>query len=95
MYLYNYANISHIFVTHTTSYSLSLFLPPENTLLSQADPAQGIRSISERTLLDGYRLVSKIENTRDKLMIGFHQQFKLGDLPSLEPATEEAREETQ
>ena len=35
--------------------------------------AHAIRTLPERRLLDGYRLVSKIESTRDKLLLGFHQ----------------------
>ena len=38
-----------------------------------SDVAHAIRTLPERRLLDGYRLVSKIESTRDKLLLGFHQ----------------------
>ena len=53
----------------------SLLCPvlPENTLLSVPDVAYAIRTLPERKQLDGYRLVSKIESTRDKLLLGFHQ----------------------
>lgn len=67
----------HVF---NTTFSPPSFLPsilfpacPENTLLSVPDVAYAIRTLPERKLLDGYRLVSKIENTRDKLLLGFHQ----------------------
>ena len=52
---------------------LSFLSPSENTLLSMSDVAHAIRTLPERRLLDGYRLVSKIESTRDKLLLGFHQ----------------------
>ena len=52
---------------------LSSLSPSENTLLSMSDVAHAIRTLPERRLLDGYRLVSKIESTRDKLLLGFHQ----------------------
>ena len=45
------------------------------------DLGKSIRTIPDGTLLSGYRLVSKIENTREKLLVGYHHRFKLGDLP--------------
>ena len=33
--------------------------------------------------MDGYRLVSKIEDTREKLLIGYQHRFKLSQMPSL------------
>ena len=56
-------------------------LPSENTLLMGTDLGKSIRTILDGTLLSGYRLVSKIENTREKLLVGYHHRFKLGDLP--------------
>lgn len=53
----------------------------ENTLLMGTDLGKSIRTIPDSTLLGGYRLVSKIENTREKLLVGYHHRFKLGDLP--------------
>ena len=56
--------------THITDplHPLSL---PENTLLAGEDMAQSLRSISEKKLLDNYRLVSKIENTMNKFLVGY------------------------
>ena len=45
----------------------------ENTLLSSSDISHSIRSLSDRKLHDGYRLVNKIENTKEKLLIGSNQ----------------------
>lgn len=45
------------------------------------DLGKSIRTIPDGTLLSGSRLVSKIENTREKLLVGYHHRFKLGDLP--------------
>ena len=45
----------------------------ENTLLSSSDISHSIRSLSDRKLHDGYRLVNKIENTKEKILIGSNQ----------------------
>ena len=45
----------------------------ENTLLSVSDISHAVRLIPDRLLLDGYRLVSRIQNTREKLLLGFSQ----------------------
>ena len=63
------------------TFHLYLFIFPENTLLMGTDLGKSIRTIPDGTLLSGYRLVSKIENTREKLLVGYHHRFKLGDLP--------------
>ena len=56
------------------------FIVLENTLLSQ--PAQHIartiRNLTERQLMDGYRLVGKIESTKMKFLIGRHHALKFG-----------------
>lgn len=57
------------------------FFSSENNLLMGTDLGKSIRTIPDGTLLSGYRLVSKIENTREKLLVGYHHRFKLGDLP--------------
>ncbi|CAI8007075.1 Cullin-9, partial [Geodia barretti] len=49
--------------------ALQTFL--ENVLLRGEDMATSLRSIRERRLLRNYRLVSKIENTMNKFLIGF------------------------
>ena len=63
----------HIYLFLSFDRLSSLSSPSENTLLSISDVAHAIRTLPERRLLDGYRLVSKIESTRDKLLLGFHQ----------------------
>ena len=63
----------HIYLFLSFDHLSSLSSPSENTLLSISDVAHAIRTLPERRLLDGYRLVSKIESTRDKLLLGFHQ----------------------
>lgn len=45
----------------------------ENTLLSVSDVAHTVRTLPERKLSEGYRLVGKIESTREKVLLGFHQ----------------------
>lgn len=45
----------------------------ENTLLSASDVAHAVLFIPDRLLLDGQRIVSRIENTREKLLLGFNQ----------------------
>ena len=60
---------------------LCYFPLSENTLLMGNDLGKSIRTMPESTLLNGYRLVSKIESTREKLLVGYHHRFKLGDLP--------------
>lgn len=61
---------------------------PENALLSQPDLARSVRSLPERRLLDGYRLVGKIESTREKLLIGQHTRCKIGVMP---PVTQQEK----
>jgi hypothetical protein len=53
--------------------SLQAFL--ENVLLSGEDMATTLRSITERRLLRNYRLVSKIENTMNKFLIGYQHVY--------------------
>lgn len=52
-------------------------------MLSQ--PAQNIartiRNLTERQLMDGYRLVSKIESTKAKFLIDRHHALKFGPVP--------------
>lgn len=62
-------------------YFFFFFFLTENTLLMGTDLGKSIRTIPDGTLLSGYHLVSKIENTREKLLVGYHHRFKLGDLP--------------
>lgn len=58
--------------------TLFMFPPPsENTLLAGEDIAQSLRAISEKKLLDKYRLVSKIENTMNKFLIGYQHVCSL------------------
>lgn len=61
-----------------------LFVVAENALLSQPTLAHSIQSLSERQILDGYRLVSKIESTREKFLLGQQHYCKLGRRPPLE-----------
>ena len=45
----------------------------ENTLLSLSNMARAVRLIPEHLLLDGQRIVSRLESTREKLLLGFNQ----------------------
>ena len=47
--------------------------PLENTLLSTTDVVHAIRSLGDRKLHDGYKLVNKIETTREKILVGSSQ----------------------
>ena len=51
--------------------------------MSQVDhnPARSIRNLPEKQLLDGYRLVGKIETTRMKLRVGQHHHCRFGPVP--------------
>ena len=55
----------------------------ENALFSQPDLARSIRSLPERRILEGYRLVGKIESIREKFLIGQHHRCKIGEVPPL------------
>ena len=67
------------------------FLFAENALLSQPDLAHSIRSFPERRLLDGYRLVSKIESTREKFLMAQHNRCKIGKMPAESYSDKRAR----
>ena len=47
--------------------------PLESTLLSTTDVVHAIRSLGDRKLHDGYKLVNKIETTREKILVGSSQ----------------------
>ena len=66
----------NLFLDQSLVYSISLSItrslsPSENTLLAGEDMAQSLRSLSEKKLLNSYRLVSKIESTMNKFLIGY------------------------
>lgn len=61
-----------------TAINTYLFVFPENALLSQPDLARSIRGMPDRRLLEGYRLVGKIEGIRVKLLMGQHNCCKIG-----------------
>ena len=64
-------SINHLLI-QSLSRSLARSLSPsENTLLAGEDMAQSLRSLSEKKLLNSYRLVSKIESTMNKFLIGY------------------------
>lgn len=63
----------------------------ENALLSQPDLARSIQSMPERQLLEGYRLVGKIEGIREKFLIGQHNRCKIGVMPPVRRERKMAR----
>ncbi len=60
---------------------LSVPCPAENALLSHKEVSKSILSLPERRILDGYRLVGKIENTKEKFLIGQYHHCKFGQKP--------------